>query len=367
MKRTLKYLGIILLVLVAALAITVGIYCIYLQAHYYRFPDNTSLKVDNQQAAQVATDTDYTAVTYNIGFGAYDHDFSFFMDSGTMLDGTKVQGTESRATGKDVVENDIAGAISAVSAADPDFVLLQEVDSKATRSYDVNEQRLFRDAFPEDASVFAINFHSSFLLYPVSKPHGTVNAGLLTMSRYAIDSASRRSYPIDESFPAKFFDLDRCFSVQRLSVEDGRELVLVNSHMSAYDKGGIIRDQQLAVLNAFLADEQAKDNYVIVGGDFNHALCGTIDTFPSEQYVPNWIVPLDQSEICDGYTIVEADNVSEVATCRSTDIPYTAGVNYTVVIDGFIVSGNVQASAENIDTDFSYSDHNPVKLTFRLL
>ena len=53
-------------------------------------------------------------------------------------------------------------------------------------------------------------------------------------------------------------------------------------------------------------------------------------------------------------------------TCRSTDIPYTKGVNYTSVLDGFIVSDNIEATAINIDADFEYSDHNPVLLNFRL-
>ena len=48
------------------------------------------------------------------------------------------------------------------------------------------------------------------------------------------------------------------------------------------------------------------------------------------------------------------------------NMPYTPGVNYTVVIDGFLVSDNVQASAKNIDAGFAYSDHNPVQLTFSL-
>ena len=42
------------------------------------------------------------------------------------------------------------------------------------------------------------------------------------------------------------------------------------------------------------------------------------------------------------------------------------GAKYRVTVDGFIVSDNVIASAENIDAGFEYSDHNPVKLTFTL-
>ena len=41
-------------------------------------------------------------------------------------------------------------------------------------------------------------------------------------------------------------------------------------------------------------------------------------------------------------------------------------MNFVTVVDGFLVSDNVEATAENIDTDFAYSDHNPVLLRFTL-
>lgn len=37
------------------------------------------------------------------------------------------------------------------------------------------------------------------------------------------------------------------------------------------------------------------------------------------------------------------------------------------MVDGFLVSDNVKATAENVDTDFGFSDHNPVLLQFELL
>ena len=55
------------------------------------------------------------------------------------------------------------------------------------------------------------------------------------------------------------------------------------------------------------------------------------------------------------------------ATCRGADIPYEKGVNYVTVIDGFIVSDNVEViSNATVDTQYAYSDHNPVKLCFKL-
>ena len=136
--------------------------------------------------------------------------------------------------------------------------------------------------------------------------------------------------------------------------------------MSAYDEGGLIRQQQLELLRNVLTEEYNKGNFVIVGGDFNHALCGTVETFASQQQVPDWVSVMEDKEIPEHFRIVEAKNTREVPTCRSTDMPYTKGVNYTAVLDGFIVSDNIEAEAINYDADFMYSDHNPVIMTFKL-
>lgn len=232
----------------------------------------------------------------------------------------------------------------------------------------MNQVNALKDTFADYENVFANNFHSAYLLYPFSDPHGAVQAGLLNFSRYKIAEAERRSYPVDNSFITKFTDLDRYFAVLRIPVENGKELVLINSHMSAYDEGGKIRAQQLELLNAVMEEEYQEGNYVIVGGDFNHALGEAVaEGFASEQKFPEWVSILTQAEIAEGIQIQQAENELEVPTCRGADIPYTKGVTYTTVVDGFLVSDNIKATAENIDTDFRYSDHNPVRLQFELL
>ena len=135
--------------------------------------------------------------------------------------------------------------------------------------------------------------------------------------------------------------------------------------MSAYDEGGKIRQQQLAMLNLVLTEEYNKGNYVIAGGDFNHDIANSINLYQTEQKVPEWIFQLDDTDLVEHYKFAGAINCP---TCRSTDMPYEKGVNYTVVVDGFIVSDNVQiVKSENIDTDFEYSDHNPATLQFKLI
>lgn len=66
--------------------LVLGGYALYLQLNYYRIPDNTP--VSNQGASPETTTVQvgqtYTASTYNIGFGAYTPDYTFFMDEGIM-------------------------------------------------------------------------------------------------------------------------------------------------------------------------------------------------------------------------------------------------------------------------------------------
>ncbi|MEG2770388.1 MAG: endonuclease [Oscillospiraceae bacterium] len=362
LKIALRTILIILLVLIVA----VGGYVVYVQCQYYRINDNQKLEISNPQTALLEKETPYTTVTSNIGFGAYDHEYTFFMDSGIMKDGTEMTGTHGRAESETAVIRNTENALTALQNLNADFYLVQEVDTDSTRSFHINQKDTLQNGFKNHSANFAENFHSAYLAYPFLDTHGIANAGLLTLSNKNISEAVRRSYPVDNSFFTKFFDLDRCFSVSRVTVNGGKDLVIINSHMSAYDKGGTIRAAQLKMLNDVLADEYKKGNYVIVGGDFNHALGDTVEAFKSEQQVPPWIVKFDEKDLTEGFTLVTATNDQTVPTCRGCDIPYTKGVNYVSVVDGFIVSDNISATAENIDEDFVFSDHNPVKLTFSL-
>lgn len=364
MKKALKVTGITLLALLIALIVAALCYVLYVVIEYDRIEDNLQLEVSAgnvQESAQKGEE--YSIVTYNIGFGAYSPEYSFFLDSGEMLDGTQVTGIYAKGLSKEDVQKNTDGAVNTLKGLDADFYFVQEVDVDGDRSYHIDQLAALREALGGDGT-FAENFHSAYLLYPFNDPHGKNTAGIATFSKVKINSAVRRSYPVDTGF-AKFFDLDRCFSVHRLSVEGGKELVLINSHMSAYDEGGTIRAQQLEMLNEVMAEEYAKGNYVIVGGDFNHELADSFGTFPSEQKQPTWAYKLTSEDLTDGFSI--AASKEGTGTCRAAEIPYEEGVNYLTVLDGFLVSSNVEVSAvKNVDTGFAYSDHNPVQMTFVL-
>lgn len=365
--KNVNYAGRILLGILGLLVLTGGGYVIYMQSQYYRIRDHKQLTINNNQPAELAPDKTYTAMTYNMGFGAYNQKYSFFMDHGEMKNGKKTHGKYGTAYSKNAVLKSTDGVIHTFKQNQPDFMLMQEIDTNSTRSFHVNQVDKVKSSFPGYGNVFASNFHSGFIMYPFTNPHGKVRSGLLTLSKYHLQSAVRRKYPITSNFFSKFTDLDRCFTVMTMPVKNGKKLILINSHMSAYDKGGKMRKKQLKLLNHVMAEECRKGNYVIVGGDFNHAFGKKMLThFENQQKIPSWVSVLDAKTLTSSMRMVHAGNENDVATCRATDIPYRPEVNYETVIDGFLVSKNVEAKSTNVNTEFKYADHNPVKLQFKL-
>ncbi len=119
----------------------------------------------------------------------------------------------------------------------------------------------------------------------------------------------------------KFTDLDRCFTASYLKVDTKRDLVLVNLHMSAYDKGGVIRQKQLKRLNEFLKSEAEEGNYVIAGGDFNHDIAGRkismslVRKFQSGY--TNSLTPI----LAEGYSFVIPENLVRLPVAEALISP----------------------------------------------
>lgn len=360
-KKIFKGLGILFGVILLALIA----YIIYLYASYHRIEDNLALEVEpapDSAAAQynfaLTAGQEYSALTYNIGFGAYTPDFSFFMDGGK----------SSWAKSKDSVLETVQGAGELAASYDPDFALFQEVDLDSTRSYHVNEYAILKDCLTSYNSVFAQNYDSAFLFYPFTQPHGKSKSGLALFSRYQVTDALRRSFPISTSF-SKFFDLDRCYSISRIPVDNGKELVIFELHMSAYGNSDAIREGQIRMLTEDMAKEYEAGNYVLCGGDFNHDLKASEDDSDSHE---SWAYPFPRAKLPEHFSfcidqLTDAERDALWNSARNADMEYVPGETYTVTLDGFIVSDNIECiSYENINTGYSYSDHDPVYLKFVL-
>ena len=387
LKRTLITVGAVL----GCAVLAVGGYAVYLIASYNRI-GNQTLAVDTKATAtQAKVGETYTAVSYNIGFGAYSQDYTFFMDEGYDAAGNKTCGHYGKAKSKETVEFNTNGAILTAQKQNPDFVMFQEVDTRSTRSHVVNQDQRIKEAFATYDHVHCVNFHTAFLPLPLYDMHGESHSGLTTVSRFKITAAERKEYTVTDSL-SKLFDLDRCFSVQKVAVENGKSLYVVNSHMSAYTNPAV-REKQVQEMNAFLQSVKDAGDYVIVGGDFNHDLLTNNPEFPYTEVAgnrpfgetkknPDWISQYfdkdGKSPLIEGFKVVASDNAP---SCRNNDIEYEPGKTYICMVDGFIVSNNIEVVAhETVQTQdsrkeygnkgyagFAYSDHDPVKVQFKLL
>ena len=309
--------------------------------------------VDNRENAPLAK-KEFTVLSWNVGYCALGKESDFFMDGGK----------EVRPDSEKIIEKNFDGVLQLLQDRAPDFIFLQEVDSGSKRSYMKDETAGLREALAMP-SAYALNYSCSYVPYPLPTL-GRVRSGLLTFSSCGITEAERISLPCPFSWPVSMVNLKRCLLVTRIPVEGTEhELVLVNLHLEAYDdgEGKIAQTKQLL---SFLEGEYQKGNYVIAGGDWNQLFPDTLSVFPNtheDLWTPGY---LDAGDLSEGWSFVYD---TTVPTCRLLNQPYdpadTADTQY-YVIDGFLVSPNVEAKAENLDEGFSFSDHNPVLLTVTL-
>lgn len=293
-----------------------------------------------------------SVLTFNIGYCDLGKDSDFFMDGGEKV----------RNGDKEQVLKNLAGVIGILEESDADIYFIQEADSSSTRSYKINETYEIEKALSARTS-YARNYDCDFVPFPWP-PMGKVTSGIMTNTEFYITTGERIALPCPFSWPVSAANLKRCLLINRCEIEGSdKQLVMVNLHLEAYDDGeGKIA--QTKMLWDILKDEYEKGNYVIAGGDFNQTFPGAIEKYPLMD--PDFWTPgvLSEENLPEGWNYVYDD---ENPTCRLLNGPYDENATQHYVIDGFIISPNVELlSAETLDCGFEYSDHNPVLMNVKL-
>ncbi len=302
----------------------------------------------------------YSIMSWNIGYAGLGKDEDFFMDGGKKV----------RPESKKVVEKYFKGIKETIEFYSPDILFIQEIDLKSKRTWNINQYEELK-TFTEKEGTFAYNYKCTYVPFPLPTI-GHIESGLSILTNFENNSAERRSLPVPFKWPVRLANLKRCMLVSRLPVYEngiasGKELVLADFHLEAFDKGeGKIA--QTKALKEFINSEYAKGNYVIAGGDFNQKFPGST-AFPPV-WTNGWLPgQLDADMLDSGWQFVFDDSKP---TCRSNQRTYNdadaAAHNWQYhVIDGFIISPNIENFfIKVIDKDFQNSDHNPVYMTFVL-
>ena len=308
----------------------------------------------NQDLSSIQVDT-LDLITWNIGYAGLGAEMDFFYD-----DGEKVRPTRKMS------KKYLDGIKEFISATDSiDFWLLQEVDFKSKRSHYFDEVKEIIELKPESDYVFAKNYDVPFVPVPIYEPLGYVKGGMLTFSEFRITEAIRYAYPLIASWPDKLFLLDRCFILTRFPLAAGNDLVILNTHNSAYVYDSALRIKELNIIKEKMNEEYAKGNYVIAGGDWNANPPGFIPTnnYNGHKFFPSAVTMNDNTFSEDWIWAYDAS----APTNRQNYKSFIKGENGTTLLDYFILSPNVELlQAKTIDLNFENSDHNPMFIKISL-
>lgn len=353
MNNIIRRLAIVALFIVAFIAV----FIIYASLVQFK-PDKVAEVYSSapEQAQPISTNQHLSVMSWNIGYAGLGDNMDFFYDGGKTVRDTK----ERTAQNLDSISSFIA------HNRQMDFFFLQEVDMRSHRSYRINQHQRIADTLKSHISSCGINFQTPFVPIPIYNPIRSVVSGIATFSIASPTLMVRYSYPGGFGWPSSLFNLKRCMLVSRFKVSNGKELILINTHNSAFDDGSL-KEQEMEFMRAFVLTEHSRGNYVVVGGDWNQSP----PHFPLMTFNPNYHTPyfrltnIDMSFMPASWQWVY-DSTSP--TNRYLDKPYIKDDTYTGILDFFLVSPNVKVvECKTINLNFRSSDHNPTTLVFELV
>ncbi len=349
MKKALK----ITLIIISIPIVLVCLFVVYAMIADYK-PEEKTIVYESENADILSDSMDINIMLWNIGYCGLSADMDFFYDGGKQVRPSKEQAEKNLQAVKNLIVE---------KSSEIDFFILQEVDKNSRRSYRTNQFEVINKALTDYRATFGINYKVFFVPIPPTNPYGKVFSGIATYSKFEPISSVRFSLPSDFSWPMGLFMLDRCFLENKYKLENGKELIIINTHNSAYDDG-TLRHQQNAYIEKYIVKEYEKGNYVIVGGDWNQCPPSFKNNFDS--------FLMDNEDRTD----IENDFLSDwkwtyqktIPTNRRLKTAYDKSKTLTTMIDYYLISPNLDAvSVEAIDLNFQNSDHQPVKVKLRIL
>jgi endonuclease/exonuclease/phosphatase family metal-dependent hydrolase len=347
LKFILRILLLVLLVFIVVLLI--------MTFSDYRPSEKEQLAISGSGQEIPPEKTEFTMISWNLGYFGLGSGMDFFYEGGQ-----KVRPGRER-----YYEYERFGIEFLAGPGRADFILLQEVDRKSKRSYHQDQYEKIYDHLENYTSAFALNYKVPFVPVPLSEPMGKVKGGIAIFSLYRPAECFRGALPGHYALPKRLFLLDRCYMLSRFTLSSGKDLVIINTHNEAYDDGDM-RNQQMKLLRSVMLEEYKNGNYVVAGGDWNMNPAGynagtftnndsskTVDPIIDPRFFPmGWKWIFDPA----------------VPTNRNVDQVYQRGTTPTTIIDYFIVSPNISyLEVETIDLEFKWSDHQPVKMKFKIL
>lgn len=313
----------------------------------WNYPEFGSVPVENENGQIAATD-EITVTTWNIGFAALGAKADLFIDGGKSL----------RALAKPdikIAADSIANTLAKVKS---DVIIIQETASASFLTRSVPVQSIIEERLQRYSTCFWSDFRTRFAPLPLKFLHG--------MSNFALpksDDCFALELPQDPLYYYGFLKKYYAAITQKFPIKGRKNSwVVINIHLSAFDKGANVRKRQLVKLFDYARQEYDAGNYVIIGGDWNMRV--SLTNFPHEtpKEAQFWVFDFPFEKLPENWKFAVDDTVPTVRTIHQ---PYVRGENFTSIIDGFVVSPNISFNeVRTHDLGFEHTDHNPVSVKF---
>jgi endonuclease/exonuclease/phosphatase family metal-dependent hydrolase len=338
MKNIVIGIGQILLLLV-------GIFVAILALNYF---DNSIHSKTGRGENLRNAGTEITVLDWNLGYAGLGEESDFIVDGGENL----------LPPSREIVEKNLKGIQGILRTHEADIYLIQEAAKPDMLTWGVDVFDGVLDALKGYDWLFSHDINSRYIPCKYAVHHG-----LATLSKIITSPVDLVKLPYEPTRINGLIKRKYHIQVREFSDKNGEMWAVMNVHLSAFDEGGNVRVIQLKKMMEIANSYYEDGKHVVVGGDWNMQLVPTDFPHTTKDEYLFWLKQLPYEHIKKDWEIITDTTVASV---RTNERPYHKGENFTTIIDGFLVSPNVETlSVKTVDTEFKYTDHQPVLATFK--
>ncbi len=255
-KKVLQTLGIILVILILALAtfLTFGVY----------HPDDVEAMdvTCPDDAPQLQPGQPLKVLTWNAQTMS-GKNYVFWSDLPTN------DGPDDQPTPEDITLT-LEEVARVIIAENPDIILLQELDNGADRTYNEDQLARLLDLLPAEYACYTSTYSWKAAYVPHPRIGGSVGWMEAIVSKYQITTAERLNLPVAEKpWLETQFGIKPAILAAHLPMSGGGDFVAATLHLDVYVPGSDAKTLQIEQINQFLASLDARGTPWVLGGDFN--------------------------------------------------------------------------------------------------
>ncbi|MAZ67589.1 hypothetical protein CL652_02340 [bacterium] len=285
-------------------------------------------------------------ITWNLGIGAF----------GAEADISYEGGRNFIPSSRDAISKNVAGIQRFLASSRADVYLLQELTSGSFLNKWYNIRKTVHAVLNRYHSASISNFSLPLFFDFLRNEHGM---GTYVTKAFRARKRFAKQFKAGEYFYRIIPRWDYALTtfVKR---GKGKPIALINTHLSSFDKHGLVRISQFQELMGYVKRLNRRGHPVVVGADWNMHNGDVNYCSEDKEYYKYYVRDFPHHLIPQGWSANFPENAP---TLRAGNRPYEKNSSTTAFVDGFVCSPEVRTEyVKTIDLNFEHSDHNPVEI-----